>query len=421
MIRIESQYQHIMKLKLIIYRAVMAGWMTSPVLAEEPKSSADNYRQTTNRVHGDRTHLTSRYNQLGQVEKASELIGTEVKNYQGDKLGKVDELAVDVEGGRIATAIISVGGFLGIGDTLIAVPPSALHLDRPNKVVHLDADKTKLKAAPKVDLSKWNECCDSARLSEVYQYYGQPTYFGAATRSENLRDTDAPGGVDAGRNRDHVRPGSAGYVARGTKVIGMSVKNPQDESLGKVENLMVDIAAGRVVAVIVSTGGFLGLGDELSAVPPSAFHFNPERNILLLDATKDSLARSPHFKSAEWPDLAEPTYTEGVYRAYRVEPYFKKDADNTAQNVRDRDRQTLTPLDQGNNKADIDTSAQIRKDILADKTMSLNARNVKIITANGRVTLRGVVNTDEEKRRIAEIAGNIATQNVDNQLQVKTK
>ena len=54
--------------------------------------------------------------------------------------------------------------------------------------------------------------------------------------------------------------------------------------------------------------------------------------------------------------------------------------DNTGRNIRDRDGATLTPLNQGNSKADVDRTAQIRKDILARKNMSLNANNVKIIT-----------------------------------------
>jgi osmotically-inducible protein OsmY len=108
-----------------------------------------------------------------------------------------------------------------------------------------------------------------------------------------------------------------------------------------------------------------------------------------------------------------------------VEPYFNTDAtadaDNTRRNVRDRDDQTLTPLNQGNSKADIETTAQIRKEIIAGKNMSVTARNVKIITNNGRVTLRGPVDTAEEKRLIGEIASKIATlENVDNQLEVKS-
>jgi osmotically-inducible protein OsmY len=66
------------------------------------------------------------------------------------------------------------------------------------------------------------------------------------------------------------------------------------------------------------------------------------------------------------------------------------------------------------------TTAQIRKEIIAGKNMSVNARNVKIITNKGQVTLRGPVNTAEEKRLIGEIANRIArSENVDNQLEVK--
>lgn len=96
-----------------------------------------------------------------------------------------------------------------------------------------------------------------------------------------------------------------------------------------------------------------------------------------------------------------------------------KDADNSARNVRDRDDQTLTPLDQGNSEADVDTTAQIRKEILAGENMSVNARNVKVITRDGRVTLRGPVNSANEKRIIGDIALRILkTDNVDNQLEV---
>lgn len=98
-----------------------------------------------------------------------------------------------------------------------------------------------------------------------------------------------------------------------------------------------------------------------------------------------------------------------------------KDADNTARNERDRNASTLTPIDQGNSEADVNTTAQIRKEIIAAKDMSINAQNVKIITNSGKVTLRGPVNSDTEKRLIGEIADRVATAaNVTNQLEVKS-
>ena len=90
-----------------------------------------------------------RADRLNGAAKASDLIGMTVKNYQDEKLGKVDDLALDVESGRIVQVILSTGGFIGLGDTLTAVPPGALHHDIAQKVLHLDANKEKLKSAPK--------------------------------------------------------------------------------------------------------------------------------------------------------------------------------------------------------------------------------------------------------------------------------
>src|SRR5712691_4981551 len=66
--------------------------------------------------------------------------------------------------------------------------------------------------------------------------------------------------------------------------------------------------------------------------------------------------------------------------------------DNTGRNVRDRSGDTVTPGDQSNNKADLNLTQQIRKALMADKSLSTNAKNIKIITNNGAVTLRGPVN-----------------------------
>jgi len=94
-------------------------------------------------------------------------------------------------------------------------------------------------------------------------------------------------------------------------------------------------------------------------------------------------------------------------------------ADNTAINARDRDQNSLTPMEQGTLMPDIDTTAGIRKDIMARKGMSVNAQNVKIITQYGQVTLRGPVKTQEEKKFIGKSArSRINPENVDNQLEV---
>lgn len=95
--------------------------------------------------------------------------------------------------------------------------------------------------------------------------------------------------------------------------------------------------------------------------------------------------------------------------------------DDTGVNVRDRDGATVTPADQSQNQADINVTAQIRKDILAQEDLSVNARNVKVVTADGHVTLRGPVQSQGEKDRIGEIARQAAGgKEVKNLLEVNT-
>jgi len=95
-------------------------------------------------------------------------------------------------------------------------------------------------------------------------------------------------------------------------------------------------------------------------------------------------------------------------------------ADNSGRNVRDRSGETKTSFDQSNSKQDTEVAASIRRAVMKDDSLSMTAKNVKIITENGMVTLRGPVKSEAEKSKIAQLAKSAAGQmKVDNQLEVK--
>jgi len=97
------------------------------------------------------------------------------------------------------------------------------------------------------------------------------------------------------------------------------------------------------------------------------------------------------------------------------------DADNSARNERDRSDSTLTPLDQGGSEADRDVTQLVRQRIMDEDGFSVNAKNVKVITQDGVVTLRGPVATSEEKAQIAAITASAnGVKRVDNQLEVES-
>jgi len=363
--------------------------------------------------------------QLHGAAKASDVLGMTVKNKQDVTLGTVTDFAVDVESGRLVTVILAAGDSADEKKALTAVPPTVLHHDVAGKVLHLDTTAEKLAGAPKFMMDQWAECCSAEHLAAAYNYYGAEKAFNF------VANDDAPD-ANAKEEKSEEKPRAAGHqfmipasrlasLQKASKLLGTPVTNKQGEALGKVENVLVDLGAGRLVAVIVSSGEYLGMADELSAVPPAALHFSKDRVSLWLDTTKELLAQAPHFKSTAWPDFSQPGYSAGMYRAYKVEPYFAPggatQADNSARN---KDDKAATPMNQGNSKADIATTAQIRREVMALDDLSLTAKNVKIITNEGKVTLRGPVNTAAEKQSICDIADRIAkAEHVDNQLEVK--
>jgi hyperosmotically inducible periplasmic protein len=96
-------------------------------------------------------------------------------------------------------------------------------------------------------------------------------------------------------------------------------------------------------------------------------------------------------------------------------------ADNTDKNERDRNMDTLTPGDQGGSEADRTVTQQIRQGVVQDDALSMTGKNVKIVTVNGVVTLRGPVKSTTEKSQIAAIAQRVdGVKRVDNQLEVAT-
>jgi len=103
-------------------------------------------------------------------------------------------------------------------------------------------------------------------------------------------------------------------------------------------------------------------------------------------------------------------------------PPAQTDPDNTGRNVRDRGGDTLTPGDQSESQADRTLTQQIRQAVVGDKSLSTTAKNIKIITNNGVVTLRGPVHDRHEREKIEAKAQQIAGVNrVDNQLEVKAR
>jgi len=124
-----------------------------------------------------------------RVLSAGTLAGDRVRNSAGEDLGKIEEIMIDVETGRVAYAVLSYGGFLGMGNKLFAVPWQALRLDEGEHEFRLDVDKQKLESAPGFDKDNWPDMADPEWGSQIFSHYGYTPYWEIES-SERGRDFD---------------------------------------------------------------------------------------------------------------------------------------------------------------------------------------------------------------------------------------
>ncbi|MES2365450.1 MAG: PRC-barrel domain-containing protein [Pseudomonadota bacterium] len=108
---------------------------------------------------------------------ADTLIGEDVYNHRDEDLGDIKEIMLDMRSGRIAYAVLSFGGFLGMGEKLFAVPWNALTLDTENKRFILNVEKDRLKDAPGFDNDNWPDMADTTWATGIHDYYGTQPYY----------------------------------------------------------------------------------------------------------------------------------------------------------------------------------------------------------------------------------------------------
>ena len=116
-------------------------------------------------------------------------------------------------------------------------------------------------------------------------------------------------------------PSEPGVLAADT-LTGDKVVNLQNEDLGKIEHLMIDLGTGRIAYAVLSFGGFLGMGDKLFAIPWSALTVDTLEKRFILQVDKELLKRAPGFDKEQWPNMADRAWGTQVFKYYGAKPYW---------------------------------------------------------------------------------------------------
>lgn len=100
------------------------------------------------------------------------------------------------------------------------------------------------------------------------------------------------------------------------KVAGSKVENIKGDSLGHIEEIMVDKISGRVAYAVLNYGSFLGMGGKLFALPWDILKYNTDRDAYVIDLPEDRLKSAPSFEASDWPDLGNRDYGKRIHDYY---------------------------------------------------------------------------------------------------------
>jgi len=236
-----------------------SGWNSGNNSTSSSSMSNDQSNQSNQDWKNARHEMAS---MMGHRESAHKLMGRAVNSSSGEKLGDIHDFVIDSQSGRIAYAVVSSGGVLGIGDTLRLVPVSALKPDMSSRTAGasgsagsvsvstaakesftLNVDKAKWDAAPKF---KSDQLADiSSQRSQLDQYYGVNSDSGRMSSGSSMNASDRSGSNGA-------------QLVMARDIIGKNIKTNDNKDVGNIDDLVVDLRARKASILLDADKDFIG-------------------------------------------------------------------------------------------------------------------------------------------------------------------
>jgi sporulation protein YlmC with PRC-barrel domain len=237
----------------------------------------------------DRIEASSPKQDKASMEKqhlvpASDLIGSDVKNQNSEKVGEVSDIIIDGNSGQVPYAVVTFGGVLDFGDELFAIPWKAFAHDHEEGACVLNL--TMMKDSPNEEEKRdWKEVNEEPQTSgEEESLIGD--YWVEAS------DTD------------QERPQHRSVALSANRILGAPVQNMSGEEVGALHDMVLDFDRGRISKTVFATGGVLGIGQEKRLLPWKSFSYSREKAKLITDITKEKIESAP-------------VYDEGIYASQR--------------------------------------------------------------------------------------------------------
>lgn len=245
----------------------------------------------------------------GTLQSTDSVVGSQVKNTQGDKLGNIEELILDNNNQAVAYVVIDSDS------KYYPVPWTAF--DAGTDTYILDISPEKLQQAPSVtslDISQFN----SPDLRQKSHDYYSDQINAVQDKSMGERAVDWMKKEAKSITGEQKQPS----LCSSNDIIGYDVEDTQGKTVGELDDIIFDVRQGNLAYGLVGFGGILGIGQKTAAVPWEAVVIEPDQKIAKLDSDEKTL-RAAELPHGDIQQLSEPAFARLVHREFNQEPYWE--------------------------------------------------------------------------------------------------
>lgn len=248
---------------------------------------------------------------------SNDIRGKEIYNRQGEEIGTVSDLIVDVRKGKAHFAIVSFGGFLGIGSDSVAVPLKALSWHRGEERFILPTATDRLKDAPDFNSDNWDQLSDREWLEKTRFAFGD---------LPDMDDRENPRYRDGQRRPTDQRAQDNRFdrYMLASDIDEATIVGRDGEEFGSIEDAVIDRNSGHIGFVTFETGGVLGIGSETRIIPWEALERTQENEFRVSLASTQN-ENAPKIANDRIAELGSHEANREIYAYYDVEPRWQGD------------------------------------------------------------------------------------------------
>ncbi|MDB6028683.1 MAG: PRC-barrel domain protein [Verrucomicrobiales bacterium] len=384
---------------------------------ESTTSSSTTHRySTTDNAAASTSSSSTATLSSGTTIKGSDLMGMNIRNEQGEKIGEVKDVVLDLKSGRVAYTVVSAGGIAGIGDKWLAVPPTVFTRTGTDRALTWNIEKEKLQTAPTIDKRNWNAALQQEYIGTVYNFYGVQGYnqdsdlnepAGSQKKHDSQFDSEKQEKQDQDK-KDQSRNDSSSSDLQGQSAGASTQSSEQSEALKS----QPEKSASSSADISKEAAGAQSSSSSSSSAQPQS--------------SSSSSSAQPESSASSSADVNAPagaassSSSASPSKTYTTDAQGQQSSSSSSQSsVSEPAGAATSSTEPSSDTASGSLVSKVQMALKNDASLSGSAQDVRFAMQEDKLVIKGTVKSQDEKNRILEkVKASAGSTQIDDQLKV---